>query len=132
MSSVDVRAGLEVALQAITPALATAFENVSFTPAAGVAYQRVTVLFAQPDNSEIGRSYLERGYMQVDLAYPQNAGPGPAQARAELLRTTFWRGRTVVANGQQTLIDKTPEIVPGYVDGDRYVVPVKIPFRASV
>jgi hypothetical protein len=133
MSRAQVRDAMELALSAITPALATSWENRAFTvPAPTVAYQRATLLFAEPDNPEIGGGYLERGFMQVDHCYPLLAGPGDAEARAELTRAAFARGSSFVNGGITALITRTPEIAPGRTEPDRYVVPVKVRFEAFI
>lgn len=132
MSAVLCRRALEVALAAMTPALATAYENAPFTPTVNVAYQRATVLLAQPANPEIGDGYMEQGFMQVDLAYPLNAGPAVATTRAELIRSTFSRGTAFTASGVTVTISRTPEIMPGRVEADRFVIPVRIPFHAHI
>ena len=133
MSAVHVRAALEAALQAITPSIATAFENDTSTPPApATPYQRVNVLFSTPANLENTASYEERGFMQVTLCYPLKTGPGGATARAELIRAAFPRGRNLTAGGVITLIPNTPEIMPGFVDGDRFCVPVRIRFSAQI
>lgn len=132
MSVTAIRAALETALAAMTPALATAYENAAFTPVAGTPYQAVAVLFARPSNTENAPSHMELGFMQVTLRYPVNTGPGAAAARAELIRTAFPRGRTVISSGIKTTISDTPEIMPGYVDGDRWAVPVRIRFFAHI
>lgn len=132
MSVILVRAALETALGNMVPPLDTAWENKKHTPITGTPYQRVTVLFAQPDNSEISRSHGEHGFMQVDLAYPTLAGSGAAQARAELLRATFYRGASFSASGVVTTVMKTPEIMPGYVEADRFVLSVRVRFYAFV
>ena len=132
MSSVAVRSALETALAAMTPSVATAYENVAFSPTPGTAYQRVNVLLTTPLNDELSRSYEERGFMQVTLCYPLNVGPGTAATRAELIRSTFYRGRTLSASGVTVLINLTPEILPAFVDGDRFCVPVRVPFKAPI
>jgi hypothetical protein len=133
MSRSEVRAALELGLSAIAPALATSWENRAFTvPAPSVPYQRATVLFAAPDNPEIGGGYLERGFMQVDHCYPLGAGPGDAEARAELTRAAFPRGASFTSGGVTVLIIRTPEIAPGRPEPDRYVVPVKVRFEAFI
>lgn len=128
MTAVLVRSALEVALAAMTPALATAYENAPFTPAQGTPYQRVTLLLAEPANPEMSSGYTEQGFLQVDLAYPLNAGPAAATARAELIRTTFYRGASFTASGVTTVVERTPEIRPGRVEDDRFIIPVRIPF----
>jgi hypothetical protein len=132
MSAVLIRAALEVALAAMSPALATAYENAPFTPTVNVPYQRVTLLLAQPANDEFGPMHREDGFLQVDLAYPLNAGPSAATARAELIRSTFSRGASFTASGVTVHINKTPEIMPGRVDEDRFVIPVRVPFYAHI
>jgi hypothetical protein len=132
MSVVSIRAALETALNTMSPPLSTAWENVSFTPTAGTAYQAVHVLFASPDNREYGSRHQEVGYMQVSLRYPLQVGTATIAARAELIRTKFKRGSTFASGGYTVLVERTPEVGSGYAEGDRYVINVKIQFRAQV
>ncbi len=129
-SQVNIKAALETALNGMSPALATAWENSAYTPVTGTAYQRVNLLFADPDNEEYGPGHLDQGYMQVTLMYPLGAGDSTARARGELLRTTFARGNSFTASGQITTITRTPAIGQGAPDGDRWAVPVKIRFHS--
>lgn len=130
MSLVAVRAALESALSAMTPALAVAWENSPYTPVVGTPYQRVHLLAAEPDNPEMGGSVIERGFMQVTLCYPLDTGPGAAAARAELIRQTFKRGAAFTASGVTTQIERTPEVSPAMSEDDRFVVPVRVRFFA--
>ena len=132
MSADPIRAALEAALAAMTPAISTAWENVGFTPVSGVPYQRVNLLRAQPDNREIGPVFVEQGFLQVTLCYPTANGPTAAEARALQLRRTFKRTSTFVVGGVTVIVHLTPQIVPAQIDGDRYALPVRIPFRACV
>jgi hypothetical protein len=132
VSIVSIRAALETALNAMSPALSTAWENAAFTPVNATPYQRVNLLLAEPDNTEISARYTEQGFMQVSLCYPIGAGPGDAAARALALRQTFPRGATLTSGGIAVVIARTPEIAPAQIDGDRYVVPVRIRFTAQV
>lgn len=131
MSLLSIRAALEVALAAMSPALATAYENTPFTPTVGTPYQRVYLLAADPLNPEMGTFTQDRGYLQISLAYPLNTGPGAALARAELIRDTFYRGRSFTAGGVTVIVEKTPEISPAIIEADRYVLPVKVRFFAN-
>lgn len=131
MSIALVRQALEVALAAMSPALATQWENVPYSPVSGTPYQRVFLLPADPDNPEMGRFTTERGILQISLAYPLDTGPAAASARAELIRDTFYRGRSFTASGITTTIEKTPEVAPGRIEENRYVIPVKIRFFAN-
>lgn len=133
MSATLVRAALETALAAMSPSVTTAWENTNFTPPADdTPYQRVSVLFADPENLEMSKSWTERGFMQVTLCYPNGKGAGPALTRAQLVRDTFFRGRTVSSGGINVLISGTPSILPALNDGGRFVLPVRIPFRANI
>lgn len=131
MSVVLIRQALEVALAAMSPALATAYENTPYTPVVGTPYQRVWLLMADPVNPEMGRTTRDHGFLQVSLAYPLGAGPSAAATRAELIRDTFYRGRSFTTSGITVTIEKTPEIGPGMIEPDRYVVPVRIRFFAN-
>lgn len=130
MSLLAVRNALEAALSAMSPAMASAWENAPYTPVAGTPYQRVYLLAAEPDNPEMGGHVTERGFMQVSLCYPLDTGPGAAMARAELIRATFPRGAAFSASGVTTQIERTPEIAPAMIEDDRYVVPVRVRFFA--
>ena len=135
MSTVKVKAALETALAAVTPPLATAWPNVAFTPPVGSStpWQRADVLFAAPEDLEIGDTYhREQGVFLVTLKYPIQAGIGTALARAELLRSVFYRGASFTNSGVTVTIEQTPEISAGYADGDRWVVPVRIRFYANI
>lgn len=133
MSTVLIRQALEVALNAITPLIATAFENVDFKPPSeSLPYQIVHVLFARPDNQEIGRSHQELGYLQVKLMYPIRTGSLAAMTRAELLRTTFYRGSSFTSGGVVVNITDTPEITPSGIEESRYSAIVKIRFRSFI
>lgn len=134
MSAVLVRKALEVALAAMTPTVATAYENAPFTvPAPTVPYQQAWFLPAPPANPEQGNNlHTEQGVFQVDLRYPLGAGAAAATTRAELIRSTFYRGASFTASGVTVTIERTPEIMPGRVEADRFVIPVRIRFYAHI
>ena len=127
MSQTAIRAALETALDAMSPSLITAWENVAFTPpASSTPYQRAYVLFATPENAVIGNEWIERGLFHVALCYPLQAGDAAARARVALLRTTFYRSRTLTSGSTNVIIERTPDAGGGTADGDRWVVPVRI------
>lgn len=133
MSIVSIRAALEAKLNGMTPALATSWENVPYTPVAGTAYQACYLLPATPDNPTLGDGfYREQGIFQITLLYPLQVGTSTAAARAQLIRTTFKRGTSMVSGAVTVRIATTPEISPGRVDGDRFSIPVKIRFFADI
>lgn len=132
MSVNAIRIALETGLNSITPALATAWENAKFTPTEGTPYQRVSLLFAEPDNIEYGSVFRQNGIMQVSLFYPLLTGTSTASTRAELLRSTFKRGNTYTSGSVKVNISNTPAIKQGRVDGDRWMIPVDIRFFSHI
>ena len=133
MSISSVRIALETKLATITPALSTAYENVPFTPVTGTAYQRAYLMPATPANPTMGDGYYrEQGIFQITLMYPLQAGPKTAADRAELIRAAFKRGTTLTSGTVSVIIERTPEIGQGRVDGDRWMIPIRVRFFASV
>lgn len=133
MSQAAIRAALETALAAISPALTTAYENVTFIPpAASVPYQKAFVMFAEPDNAEYGPGHREQGVFQVSLMYPIQAGDAAARARSALILAAFKRAMSFTKSGVTVTITRTPYAGAGTVDGDRWHVPVKIQFITGV
>jgi hypothetical protein len=133
MSQTAISNALETKLDALTPALATAWENVEFNPTGGVAYQKIDILFAKPENPSFGSNFnRQRGYMQVQLRYPLNTGRTAALARAEAVKNWFPRGLSLQDGGVTTIVDETPEISKGGVVDDRYVINVRIRFFANL
>lgn len=133
MNDINIRRALEKTLAALTPALSTAFENTKFTPVVGTPYQRANLLRASPADLERGRKLTElSGIFQVTLFYPIGAGTNDIEERAELLKTSFKPPMSIVENGTVVNIFKTAKISTGYVDEDRFVIPVSISWTAQV
>jgi hypothetical protein len=132
MSVLKIRAALETALAAMSPALDTAWENTTYTPTPGTPYQRVSMLFTEPVNTEYGPGFQQGGMFVVTLCYPQGEGATDAAARIELLRATFPRGAAFTADGLTTTVARTPLILATILEGDRYLVPVHVPFLATI
>lgn len=133
MSSLAIKAALETALAAMSPALATAWPNAAYEPVAGTPYQRVDILLATPRALEMSQQlHREAGFMQVTLCYPLGAGAGTALTRAEAIRTAFAPASEFTASGVTVTVDGLPEIAPADVEDDRYVVPVRVRFYAHV
>lgn len=131
--SENIRRALETHLAAMSPALATAWENAQFQPTNGTPYQRAFMLYAAPDNSTLGcQRRREVGIFQITLCYPTGVGNSTAQSRAELVRDHFKRGTTVTHSGQSVLVTQTPSKTTLGVDGDRYMVAVTIPYSADI
>jgi len=133
MALVEIRTALETKLNALTPTLATAWESVPFTPVVGTAYQQVNLMIADTLNPTLGGThYRIKGFMQVLLCYPPNAGATTAATSADLLVNHFKRGTSLTSGGITVIIDKTPSIAPALIDGVLYKIPVSIYFSADI
>ena len=133
MSAAAIRQALELRLAAMTPALPTAVENKKFTPVFGEPYQQVHLLWARPVNPSFGDGFRRlSGIMQVTLQYPIDGGTGDIDERADDIVAFFPRGLSVTASGVTTTIDRTPEVMSGRTEGDRYVIPVRVQFFANI
>lgn len=133
MSDVLIRKAFEKRLALMMPVLATAYENVAYTPVNGTPYQRPVLLPAQPDNATLGDAYHRLvGLFQVGLYYPLGNGPNAAQARAEAIRTQFKRGTSMTESSQTVLVIRTPTISPAQVIDDRYFVAVSIYYQSEI
>lgn len=116
---------------ALMSAMSTAHENTSFTPSAGVAYQRVNHLINSPIDHAISADLVElRGLFQVTLAYPAGTGRGAAQARAQAIVDHFAPVQELTEGAVKVSITKTARISGGMVDGDRWNVAVTVPWSA--
>lgn len=133
MSNQIIRRALEKRLAAMSPALATAYENVEFTPTVGTPYQSVNLLPAQPEDAVHGSSiYFERGVFQITLRYPIGTGPAAAEARAQLVRQQFKRGTSMTESGITVLVVGTPVVAPPMSVDDRYCIPISVRFQAQI
>ena len=133
MSYKIVRQLLEQRLASMAGVLATAWENVSYKPQVGVAYQRAFLLPGQTEQPTFGDSFRrEVGLLQVTLFYPENDGSGAAMAYAEQLRSHFARGTVLASGSVRVVVEATPSIGAANNDGGFYVLPVSVNYRADV
>lgn len=133
MSEAAVRAALESRLNGLTPTLATAWENMLYEPVVGTPYQRVNVLPGETENPSIGAGLVRlSGILQVNLYYPTGTGMATVLARAEATRARFPRGQSMTSGSVTVIIPSTPSIGSGVPVEDRIMVPVRIPYRASI
>lgn len=133
MSLVKIKKALELHLSTLAPAVSTAYEGVSFNPEVNVPYQRVYVVPRKPRNTTMGDDhYREIGEFQIFLCYPTNQGSGAGLTRAELIRSHFKRGTTLVESSVSVLIDETPQVNGSMISGDRIVIPVIVPYVVEI
>lgn len=135
MSIAQIRQLLEPAVIAITDAtiIDTAFENAQFVPTDNKPYQQIWLLMGAPDNPTMpGGFHRDKGVLQISLNYPAGVGGKDAQARVDVILAAFPRGRAFGATKISLIVSPSPYVSPGRIDGNRWAVPVKIPFFASV
>lgn len=133
MSYQLIRAALESKLNAISPAVSTAWENVPFEPAIGQMYQRAFMLPAGADNTTFGNTLRrESGIFQVSVCAPLGNGSYDAITRAEVIRNWFYRGLTLTQSGVLVRILRTASIAPAITEEANYVVPVSIPYFSDI
>ncbi len=132
MSNSRIKQLCETHLKALSPDFPTAWENVNFKPPSG-PFQVPTFLFAQPDDKGSKDSpILQRGILTVTLAYPTNQGGGAAQAKADDIKNHFAKGTTLVGETFNVIIENEPEVTGGAVEGDRFIIRVRIRFFAWI
>jgi hypothetical protein len=137
MSITAIKTALESKLNALTPALATAWEGISFVPVTGTPYQQVNILPSDTLNPSIGDGhYREKGILQITLCYPlkspNETGTKPTLQRADLLCSHFKRGTTITNSGINVLIHKTPSKSQCFIDGDRIRIAISIYWQADI
>ena len=133
MSDATIRKLLETQLNTAGP-FETAWENVSYRPAAGVPWQRVNLLPAQTENPTFGEPFRRPvGVLQITLFFPMGAGPGPAAARADVVRGIFRRGTVLGSGDVRVRLERDPYNGPAIpLDGAWYALPVSVPYVADV
>lgn len=131
MSIDRIQAALERHLATLTPAIDTAYENVTFTPVTGQPYQRVHMLVNRPVDRSLSMDMKEeRGIFQVSLFYPQGQGRGTAQRHAQAIQDLFSPVLELVEGDTMVSIYDTPHIGSGAPDGDRWHLPVSVFWRS--
>ena len=127
----NARLAFEEAINAISPTIATAYENVSFTPSSGVPYQELYDIPSTNDHLFIDNSEFEGlGIFQITLKYPSGAGMKAVSNRAELYVSSFPVGRKLTKNGDVITVLQTPKVNNLGVDGDRVIVAVSINYKS--
>lgn len=135
MSIVAVRAGLETRLNIMAGRptdIQWELESEVFTPTVGAAYLRPWLIPAPPFNYG-GTTPAKRlsGIFQIDLCWPYDDRENSAPM-ADALAAQFPQGLSVNANSVTTRVDRSPEIRSGRVEGDRWVIPVRVTYFANI
>jgi len=127
-----MRTALEIAVNGITPALPTAWQNDSFDPVKGVAWQRVTILTGRPENQVMDTSFKENGVLRISLFYPLRIGSALASQRIDLIRSVFPRDTKLVKDNVTVTTVGTPEKASEQVETDWYSVVIDIRFYSEI
>lgn len=136
MSNKACRALIEAKLaawaSARVPALAIAWENVPFQPAAGATYLRGFLLPAVTTSPDLaGALRTWRGVYQVNVVAPINVGPGLADGIAAELEAVFPLNQRTVGSGLTLQIITPVTAAQGAEDDVNYIVPVSFQYRAD-
>lgn len=129
VSNASIRAAL--ATQLNTLGLPTAWENDDFTPLAGQVYlseallpnETLSVGVSSRSSDNFGGTY------QVLVYAPAGRGKGAAVAAAEQVIAAFAKGASLTYGGVTVRILRAWDD-PAIIEGNRYVIPVSIVYRA--
>ena len=126
-----IRAAFAARLLAFPSVPSIAWENVAFTPVAGVTYLQPELLPAEPVQAEIGTNGGNHhfGIYQISIKAPAGGGIGTAATLRDGLLDHFKRGTQLVYNGLTVQIEKA-FTGPALQDTDRLHIPISIRFRA--
>lgn len=84
-------------------------------------------------NPAVGDTFKRyTGFFQVLLCYPAGVGTKSAAERAEKIEQKFFYGAQFTSGGITVQISKTPDTRQGYIDEDRWCVPVRIYYYADI
>ncbi len=123
MTPQQINAALIAHLQAMPGVPKIAFPNASFTPQPGVTHLEVACLHNTPIDRAITSDCVElMGLFLMTICAPSGQGDGAANRLAQAIREHF---RPVQDLGGP-VITRTADIRPGFVDGDRWRVPVRV------
>lgn len=108
MSETNINAALVSAYLAsgVMPQNRTAFEGVSFTPASGQSWARLTGLPSGRAPAAMGSDAPQEwtGILQIDLFHPKGTGTGPILADTDKALAFFASGKRLDYEGQGVLI----------------------------
>lgn len=128
---IEIKTAFEIKLNSITPIIATAYENVPFTPTSNVPYQELSLLPSYNDSEYINdKQYISYGLVQITLKYPTTKGSKDILDRVKLYMNNFVRGDTLTNGGISIKIRSTPVAVNLGTIGDRYVYAISINYKA--
>jgi len=133
MSLVKIRSAFEVAVNAITPTIPTAYENINYTPSNGVDYQELYLLPAINEDISIESSdFVSKGIFQITLKYKTGRGSYDIATRADLYVKSFKTGRKLIKDDVTVIVMDTPKVINLGTSGDRIIYAISINYRAYI
>ena len=128
---IEIENAFRIKLNTISPVIATAYENVPFTPTSNVPYQELSLLPSYNDSEYINdKQYISYGLVQITLKYPTTKGSKDILDRVKLYMNNFVRGDTLTNGGISIKIRSTPVAVNLGTIGDRFVYAISINYKA--
>jgi hypothetical protein len=132
MAIIEIKRAAERKLNALTPAVQTAWEGVSFD-APNELYQRVQFTIQPPEDPVLGTGFhREKVTMQVFIVGTANKGTSEVINRAELVRNQFAKGLTLQEGNVRIHVLSTPQIAGNTIVSERVICPVLIQLVAEV
>lgn len=133
----DIREAFETRIAAFaaaqTPPISVAWENTTFTPSPAAPYLECAMLPATSANPSLGVNFIRLlGIYQINVNYPEDTGPAPAESIADALIALFPRG-SLQQNDVIINIDYTGSRAKGLVSPNGFFfIPVRIRYREDV
>lgn len=128
----SIRAAFVTKLQTFTGLPSVAWENVPFTPTAGVTYIQPFLLPGEPFQAEIGTNGINRhsGVYQISVFYPAGQGVAALNTLTADLCDHFKRGTSLTYSGVTVTVQKAYQS-PMQQETDRVHIPITIQFRCD-
>ncbi|MGJ5032355.1 phage tail terminator-like protein [Bradyrhizobium sp. HKCCYLS2038] len=123
-------------LAALSPAIPTAYPNVSFPAPPAVdrpdTYLQASILRAPTQSVGIAAWDEHAGILQIDVVYkPQDGELKPLQI-ADSVAAWFARGTRMTNGSIQIDVYEPPQIASMMADGDRFRIPVSVRYRSFI
>lgn len=128
---IEIKTAFELAMNSITPTIATAYENTPFIPTNNVPYQELYLIPSMNDNIFIDNAgFISYGIFQITLKYPTGKGTKDILDRIKLYLDNFQSGKNLTQGGITVNVLNTPSVKNAGVVGDRLVYILSINYQA--
>lgn len=132
MSQENIRKAFEKKLISYTPVNTISFEAAEFKAPTSGAYFVCRLIPAEVQNPTFGDNYhREVGVFSVVVCTPVGKGSQLAALKAGELKELFYRSLSLFEGGDCVIVDRTPSIGSGYIDGNKYCIPVRIRYYSN-